>query len=113
MIVAQYDINASMSSIVGGTGNEIKYFLSRPVQKLWNAGKVGVYAPSIPVPRELPLPFEKINGTRFEVYASGYASAVLGSVTYLIQAKDSNSEKITLVNLQNIPSTVDLPFHIK
>jgi hypothetical protein len=113
MIVAQYDINASMASVVGGTGNEIKYFLSRPVQKLWNSGKVGVYSPSTPVPRELPLPFEKINGSRFEVYASGYASATKGSVTYLIQAKDSSSEKITLVRLSNVPGTVDLPFHVK
>jgi hypothetical protein len=113
MIVAQFDINASMQSVVGGTGNEVKYFLSRPVQKLWNAGKVGVYSPSIPVPRELPLPFEKINGSRFEVYASGYTSAGKGHINYLIQAKDSSLEKITLVSLSNIPSMVDLPFHIK
>ena len=67
MIVAQYEISASTASVVGGTGNEIKFFLSRPVQKFWNAGKVGVYTrqSNSCSSESYFLPFEKINGSLF------------------------------------------------
>lgn len=113
-VIIQYEISAAFPSVVGGTGKAIKHFFSRPVQTLWNSGKVGVYAPSTVTPQELSVPFEKVNGSRFEVLASGYVSAVSGSVSYIIQAKNSNSkEKFTLANLSNLPGATDLPFHIR
>jgi hypothetical protein len=107
MVIARYEISAAMPSVVGGTGKTIKYFFTRPTQTVWNFGKVGVYAPSIPPPQELSIPFELVNGTRFEIYASGYVSTP-GPVAYIIQEKES-----VLASLSNIPGESDLPFHIK
>jgi hypothetical protein len=109
-VVAQYEVSASIPSVVGGTGKAIKYFSSRPTQSLWNSGRVGVFAPPTQTPYELLIPFEKVNGNRFEVYASGYASSV-GPVAYVIQAK--TNEKFILASPSNLPGMSDLPFHIR
>lgn len=70
--VAQYNVSATSPSIVGGTGNTIKYFLNRS---------------SIPslVSRELILPFTTPTGSRLEAYITGRASSV-GQIRYTVQA---------------------------
>lgn len=113
-IIAQYEVSSAHPSVVGGTGKAIKYFFSRPTQTVWNSGKVGVYSSATITPQELSIPFEKINGSRFEIYASGYVSAPSGSVGYVIQVKNADSkEKIILASLSNLPGATDLPFHIR
>jgi hypothetical protein len=134
-VLAQYEVTAAFPSTVGGAGTTIKYFSSNPPASLWNVGQPGINAPAttnnlgaVPTATnalgQLTLPSAgKMNGQRFEIFASGYVSAAAGLVTYTLQSN-------TNVNLTgaspayvilgpggvaptNTPGTAsNLPFHL-
>lgn len=93
-VIAQYQVSASNPSTVGGTSGVIQYFSSNPPQSLWNSGVTGVNAPlssaqlgGTPSSTSAlgQLSFDtvafKLNGSRFKMVASGYASTTTGTPT--------------------------------
>jgi len=92
--VLQYQISEAFPSTVGGTSGVLQYFFSNPPQSLWNAGQPGVNTPQQSsqlgqVPSATSsigmLAFDasafKLQGARFRLYASGYASTTTGTPT--------------------------------
>src|SRR6266436_9448980 len=94
-VIAQYNISASSPSVVGGTGTTIKRFFNRPPARQMVGPGVTLPVKPNHLQDRLLLPFSgSIDGQFFEVYISGSVSAVVGRVTYVIQA--NASEPITL-----------------
>lgn len=134
-VIANYEVSAAFPSTVGGTGTAIKYFSSNPPASLWNVGAAGVNAPAttnnfgaVPTATnslgQMLIPSSgKVNGNRFEIYASGYVSAAAGLVTYTLQSNtnvNASGASPAYVILgpagaapTNTPGTVNnLPWHL-
>src|ERR1035437_2466540 len=95
-IISQYEVSYSNPSTVGGTNTSTQYFQSYPGASLWNVGATGVQTsaqlvgyPNIgQVPTStsslggLEMPqFPGLNGARFKLIASGYATASASTPT--------------------------------
>jgi len=108
--IAKFDISASAPSVVSGAGTTIKrFFFNRPPARQMIGPGVTLSVNPNHLQDQLLLPFSgAIDGQFFEVYISGSVSAVVGQVTYVIQA--NASEPITLAGGSHTPRDIDIPF---